>query len=87
MKINKKKVLYGLFLAGMIFIIYKNTTQPTNNADKYFQEYFEGVKLLPAIIDEPYKLDMGKQFVTEGLQYIELQGKIRYSRNYVYQRY
>lgn len=61
MKINKKKVLYGLFLAGMIFIIYKNTTQPTNNADKYFQEYFEGVKLLPAIIDEPYKLDMENQ--------------------------
>ncbi|EEN82592.1 hypothetical protein POREN0001_1517 [Porphyromonas endodontalis ATCC 35406] len=41
----------------------------------------------PPYIDEPYKLDMGKQFVTEGLQYIELQGKIRYSRNYVYQRY
>ena len=76
MKINKKKVLYRLFLAGMVFIIYKNTTLPTNNADKYFQEYFEGVKLLPAIID-----------VTKGLQYIELQGKIRYSRNYVYQRY
>lgn len=62
MKINKKKVLYGLFLAGMVFIIYKNTTLPTNNADKYFQEYFEGVKLLPAIIDEPYKLDMENQF-------------------------
>ncbi|MFC2648652.1 hypothetical protein [Porphyromonas endodontalis] len=39
----------------------QNTTQPTNNADKYFQEYFEGVKLLPAIIDEPYKLDMENQ--------------------------
>ena len=55
-----KKVLYLLFVGGILLFIYKMTTQPTNNADKYFQEYFDKIEPFPVVAGAPTGLGFDK---------------------------
>lgn len=55
-----KKVLYLLFVGGMLLFIYKMTIQPTNNADKYFQEYFDKIEPFPVVAGAPTGLGFDK---------------------------